>query len=208
MNPELKTATYQIICRSRNKARCFILQEDYEDFLQVLKKLPEKFGIELYAYALLPKHFHLCLKTSQPNLRAAIKSLLEIYSLKYQRRHNLKTKTFESKFKSLIVQKDKYLRESLRYIHRRPLRFGLCREIKDYKWSSYKDYHQNRNCDWLSQREALTHFDPDPAKAAQKFCEYIESPKESLMQNILEAKRWPKILGTELYQQSLKSLWR
>ena len=62
------------------------------------------------------------------------------YAFKYNRIHKRKGHFFNDRFKSPIVQDDVYGMELLKYISQNPVRAGLVKRARDWKWSSYRVY--------------------------------------------------------------------
>ena len=58
------------------------------------------------------------------------------YNLKYDRSGHL----FQDRYKSEPVEDDAYLLTVARYIHRNPVKAGLCREPEEYPFSSFARY--------------------------------------------------------------------
>jgi len=63
-------------------------------------------------------------------------SSLYWYNWKYKRSGHL----FQDRYKSEIVENDRYFLTVLRYIHQNPVKAGIEKDIKKYPWSSYKEY--------------------------------------------------------------------
>ncbi len=63
-----------------------------------------------------------------------------VYTQRYNSVHGYDGQSFRGRFKSILVEKDKYLLEIVRYIHRNPLRAGMVGRLEDYKWFSHGDY--------------------------------------------------------------------
>ena len=61
------------------------------------------------------------------------------YNLKYSRVGHL----FQDRYKSEAVEDDAYLLTVIRYIHRNPVKAGLCNEPEDYCYSSFARYENN-----------------------------------------------------------------
>jgi putative transposase len=49
-----------------------------------MAELPERFGVELHAFALMDNHYHGVLRTPEPNLSHAIRWLHVSYSLRWK----------------------------------------------------------------------------------------------------------------------------
>ena len=134
------TGIYHVVYRGINRQKIFWDHEDYERFLSLLKKYRETCGYEIYAYCLMPNHIHLLIKEGTEDLGRIFKrigaSFVYWYNLKYERTGHL----FQDRYRSEVVEDDSYLLTVIRYIHRNPVKAGICSEPEDYRYSSMKHY--------------------------------------------------------------------
>ena len=65
---EFEGAMYHILSRGNERRDIFLDADDCETFLGVLKVMSERFGVDIFAYVLMGNHYHLLLRTTQPNL--------------------------------------------------------------------------------------------------------------------------------------------
>jgi len=137
---QFEGAAYHIINRGNNREPIFIDEEDHLLYLQLLKRYCEEFNVLLYAYVLMPNHLHLLLETPSGNIADFMKSLNTCYTMRFNRKNGRVGHVFQGRYKSFIVDKDNYLLELSRYIHLNPVRAGIVKDPKDYRWSSYGDY--------------------------------------------------------------------
>ncbi|WP_242661503.1 transposase [Alkaliphilus metalliredigens] len=114
--------------------------EDREKLLQTLIRYKEKCEYSIYAYCLMDNHIHLLLKEGKEPLEQIMRwisgSYVYWYNKKYERIGNL----FQDRFKSEPVETESYFLTVIRYIHQNPIKAGMIRNIKDYRWSSYREY--------------------------------------------------------------------
>jgi len=126
--------------RGINQQQIFEDDEDCEKFLEILAVCKKASGFELYAYCLMGNHVHLLMRTQNESLDRVFKRIgaryVYWYNWKYRRIGHL----FQDRFRSEPVNNDKYLLAVLRYIHQNPLKAKLCDTIKEYRWSSYREY--------------------------------------------------------------------
>ena len=131
---------YHIMLRGINRQIIFEEDEDAEKFIQTLKDCKEKSGYKLYAYCLMGNHIHLLIKEGKEDLgiitRRIGASYVFWYNWKYERCGHL----FQDRYKSEVVENVNYFLPVLRYIHQNPLKAGLVKDIKEYKWSSYSEF--------------------------------------------------------------------
>ncbi len=65
---------------------------------------------------------------------------------------------FQGRFKSIIVDEKRYIKELLRYIHLNPVRAGLVEHPEKYIWSSHRAYLLQDEYTWLSCEKGLRNF--------------------------------------------------
>ena len=135
-----ESGIYHIMLRGINQQNIFEDKEDKERFLQTLNHYKAISGYTLFAYCLMSNHIHLLLKIGNENLDVVLKrvagSYVYWYNWKYKRHGHL----FQDRFKSEPVDDDSYFLTVLRYIHQNPVKGGLCKNVADYKYSSYFEY--------------------------------------------------------------------
>jgi hypothetical protein len=61
---------------------------------------------QCFAWATLPNHFHLLLKTGATPIATVMKRLLTGYAMHYNRRHHRHGHLFQNRYKSILCQSD------------------------------------------------------------------------------------------------------
>jgi len=100
----------------------------------------EKTQTQCYAWALIPNHFHLLLRTSLTPLSKVMRRLMTGYAITFNKRHKRSGHLFQNRYKSIVCEEDPYLLELIRYIHLNPLRAGLVKDLKEldkYPWTGH-----------------------------------------------------------------------
>jgi REP-associated tyrosine transposase len=82
-----------------------------------------------YAWALIPNHFHLLLRTGSMPIKTVMQRLLSGYAGAFNRRHRRIGQIFHNRYKSILCQQEPYLLELVRYIHLNPLRVRLVESL-------------------------------------------------------------------------------
>lgn len=131
---------YHITSRGDDRKKIYISEFDFKKFLEYLLKAKERFRFYLYAYVLMPNHYHLLMETLQPNLSQIMQYLNTAYTTYYNIKRQRCGHLFQGRYKSILVDKDSYFKELSRYIHLNPVRAKLVEHPEQYKWSSYKGY--------------------------------------------------------------------
>ncbi len=152
-------AVYHVISRGNERKNIFRLDDDYELFLDLLKDCSEKFDFLIHAYCLMPNHIHLLLETKDSNLSNAMKRLLGVYTMRFNRKHKRYGHLFQGRYKAFIIDKDSYFLELSRYIHLNPTRAKLIHKPEDYKYSSLRFFLSGKAPDFLYREFTLKSFD-------------------------------------------------
>ena len=142
---------YHVLSRGNEKRDIFYDEKDYLKFLDTLGKMVERFKLEVHAYVLMRNHYHLLLHTKEANLSRAIHWLGVSYTVWFNRRHGRSGHLFQGRFKSFLIEDDRYFTMMCFYIHGNPIRAGVARSLWDYAWSSYRAYGNRKDePSWLT----------------------------------------------------------
>ncbi len=190
-------AFYHVLSRGNERKEIFRDEKDYLRFLDRLGKMVERFKLEVHAYVLMKNHFHLLVHTKEANLSRAMQWLSVSYSVWFNRRHQRSGHLFQGRFKSFLIEDDRYLTAMCLYIHGNPLRSGIVKRLSDYRWSSYQAYADKKDeVSWLTTELVLGMYGGSRRKflkAQQVFFE--ERP------NLLEDLRHGLYLGSEEFSK-------
>ena len=128
---------------------------DYLKFLEYVCKAKERYQFYLYAYVLMSNHYHLLIETSQANLSRIMQNINTAYTtyhnVKYKRNGHL----FQGRYKSIVVEKERYYLELSRYIHLNPVRAKMVKKPEGYQWSSYRGYMSKKGDGYIDKDKIL-----------------------------------------------------
>lgn len=142
-------ARYHVTARGNGRNAIFLCNDDYVRFLDQLAVALDKDGVVLFAYVVLPNHYHLLVETPKGNLHAFIQRLNTAYSLYWRYKHKRPGHVFQGRYGAKLVIGDSYLLGLTRYIHLNPVKgkwwngvaaVERCRYLEVYRWSSYFSY--------------------------------------------------------------------
>lgn len=115
-------------------------------FIEDLEKNGEK-QVIIYAFTLMPNHFHFLLKGT---IEYGIQKFFSNLQNSYAKYFNTKTKRtgslFQEMFKAVRIESDEQFIHTTRYVHLNPSTSYLVKninELKKYPWSSLKNYIGN-----------------------------------------------------------------
>ena len=130
-------ALHHVIARGIERRLIFQNDDDRERFLDRLGEILQHTNTACYAWALIPNHFHLLLRTGDASISTVMRRLLTGHALWYNKKHGRHGHLFQNRYKSILSQKDAYFLELVRYIHLNPLRAGLVVDLKQLKRYPY-----------------------------------------------------------------------
>ncbi|WP_373481536.1 transposase [Acetobacterium sp.] len=140
---EFQGAIYHVIKRGNNRDYIFRSREDKEEFLKCLETANEEDAFNLLGYVIMDNHYHLIIETKEMPLNKIMQKVNNTYSKNYNKRHNRTDHVFGGRYKSILVNDDKYLFSLLRYIHTNPVRAKIIHNMADYGWSSDQFYRNS-----------------------------------------------------------------
>lgn len=147
---------YHVLSRGNERKEIFRDTQDYEKFRDTIGRMVQRFDIEVHAYALMSNHYHLMIRTGDASLSRAIQWLGLTYSMWFNRRHVRSGHLFQGRFKSFVIENDRYFTAMCLYIHANPIRAGIVQNFLDYPWSSYPRYAAARRKEpWLTTELVL-----------------------------------------------------
>ena len=166
---EYPGAIYHVLSRGNGRQDIFLDDDDRFAFLDLLQSLADRYEIEVYAYVLMGNHYHLLLKTQEPNLSRGMQWLGTAYTRGFHLRHHTSGHLFQGRFKSFLVENCAYLLQLSLYIHRNPIRAKIVPRLADYAWSSYRYYaYKKKAPKWLDTGLILGQFTAENRRAAYR----------------------------------------
>ncbi len=134
---ELPGVPLHITHRGVNRAATFLDAEDFTHYRHCLGVALAEQNVALYAYVLMTNHVHLLLTPPAPGrVSAAMRRLGQHYVPAFNRRHGRTGTLWEGRFKSCLVDSERYLFTVHRYIELNPVRAAMVTAPEHYRWSS------------------------------------------------------------------------
>ncbi len=171
-------ALHHVICRGIYRQNIFTDKEDYALFLKRLGDLLISTQTSCFAWALIPNHFHLLLRTGNVPISGVMKRLLTGYAVNFNRRHHRYGHLFQNRYKSILCQEDAYLLELVRYIHLNPLRAKLVSEyggLAAYPYCGHGAVMGRRNIEWQDTQYVLRLFSNKALTAKNEYSRFVRS---------------------------------
>ncbi len=132
---------HHVIQRGNNRQAIFLSSGDRQFLLDLLQENAEKFGVAIHSYVLMTNHFHVL---ATPTTADALPKMMQAVGRRYVRLFNdanhRSGTLWEGRYKSTLIQADRYLLACMVYIDLNPVRAGLAIQAADFPWSSHGHY--------------------------------------------------------------------
>ena len=198
-------AHYHIMNHGEKGSSIFQDDGDRKMFLSILSAAVEMFRAKLYAFSLMSTHYHLLIQTMKANLPEIMRQLGSVYTQKFNHKHTSYGHVFRGRYKAILVDRDEYLLEVIRYIHLNPVRAGIVETPELHKWTSHINYINPRGGHVpLSSEEILTFFDKDIRKARREFHDFIKQGVPDTIEKFYRRKRLPALMGSTQFIEEMR----
>lgn len=204
----IENGIYHVYNRGVNKADIFLDDKDFRFFLYFLKYYLEKPNemdikqrhkslykeVKLLAYCLMPNHFHLLLKQlTKEGMTKLLRAVCTNYVCYVNKRYGRSGTLLQGKYRAVLVLEEPYLLHLSRYIHKNPgelTRVGPYKgsdPLQNYPYSSYPNYLNLKQTNWLDTKEILGYFRTAQKTGENNFLSYqsfVEDNKEDLKETL------------------------
>jgi len=181
---------HHVIMRGIESGKVVGDREDRENFVSRMGKIASDTETVIYAWALMPNHAHILLRSGPHGLSKYMRRFLTGYAITYNRRHTRYGHLFQNRFKSIVCDEDTYFRELVRYIHLNPLRAELVKdmaELERYPWCGHGVIMGRIKHDWQDRGYVLSWFGSSGGGAKKAYRKYV---REGIAQG-----RRPELVG-------------
>jgi putative transposase len=179
-------AIYHLMARGNGRQDIVRDDDDRRRLQDFLGRAVIRCSWRVYAFVIMSNHFHVVLKTPEPNLARGMQTLLSSYANAWARRHRFAGHVFQGRYRTELVEDETYLWTVTRYVHLNPVRARLVDHPAAWPWSSYPGYaHRGRRLEWVAYDELLAALGgafggADPAGEYRRFVTRgLSEPAES-----------------------------
>lgn len=159
--------------------------EDYARFLRFLAAIKKRSPFELFAYCLMPNHFHLLIRLMLADITTIMHALESRYAIHFNKISGSRGHVFQNRFKSPICGNDAYLLELVRYITRNPVP-SVAETVDAWPWSSHQDYLRGKG--GLSDPQfPLSLFHSDPKTAIGEYLKFVDRETPEAIRKEIES---------------------
>ena len=177
---------HHLIQRGNNRQAIFVSKTDYQTLLDLLVENADKFDVAIHAYVLMSNHFHLLVT---PQTADGVPQMMQAVGRRYVLCFNNAQKRsgtlWEGRYKSTLIQSERYLLACMSYIDLNPVRAGLVAQAGDYPWSSYGHYTGQRTDKFITPHALLWQLGNTPFAREAAYAELVRSGVSAAQQKAL-----------------------
>lgn len=137
--PDLADVPQHVVQRGNDRQPCFYVADDYRRYLAGLRESAIRYGCLVHAYVLMTNHVHVLVT---PSSAGAVSRMMQWLGRQYvgyiNGRYRRTGTLWEGRYKSCLVDTERYLLTCYRYIELNPVRAAMVADPADYAWSSYR----------------------------------------------------------------------
>ena len=195
-----------IVQRGVDRAACFVDDADRRVYLHLLKAFARQHACAVHAYVLMTNHVHLLATPSETDgVSRMMKALGEQYVPYFNQTHRRTGTLWEGRFKSNVVQSDRYLFTCQRYIELNPVRARMVLYPRDYAWSSYAANAMGDPSGLITPHEIYLALGSDRFERSAAYCRLFRDPSEIEIELIRTTTINGYALSTEQFARELET---
>ena len=195
-----------IIQRGNNRSVCFCSEDDLAFYTYCLKKYSLKYEVDIHAWVFMTNHVHLL---GTPNKEGAVSRMMQSVGRMYVRYFN---KTYrrsgtlwEGRFKSCLVESERYLLECYRYIELNPVVANMVQDPGDYYWSSYQCNALGKASELLKPHEEYLALGKSTDERLKNYRELFKyHVDEEMITDIRESVNKGMAIGSERFKKQIE----
>lgn len=167
---------HHVIVRGIEKRAIVRDDADREELVSRLGRAADATRTGIYAWAILPNHAHILLRSGPAGLPTFMQKFLTGYAIHFNHRHRRYGHLFQNRYKSIVCDEDDYFRELVRYIHLNPLRAKLAERLEQldrYPWCGHAVLLGNAVRPWQDCAAVLGWFGSREKEARRAYRSYV-----------------------------------
>ena len=202
---ELVGGLYHVTSRGDRREDIFLCEGDRYVWLEIFGDVCKRFNWTCHAWCQMTNHYHVVVETAEGNLSQGMRQLNGVYTQKLNRSHRRVGHVFQGRYRAIMVEKDAYLLELMRYVVLNPVRAGMVGEAADWPWSSYSSMIGiSSRPDWLETDWVLGQFGNTRGQALMDYIDFVRAGVDQ--PSVWESLHGQIYLGSETFVKRMQVL--
>ncbi len=198
----LPGGVYHVMVRGNGGQDIFLSSDDRCHFLLLLQEGVVRFGHRIHAFCLMTNHVHLAVQVADIPLSRIMQNLSFRYTRWFNRRQRRTGHLFQGRYKAVLVDRDAYLLELVRYIHLNPVRAGMVKEAGDYEWSGHRACVGLDTLPWFTVDYVLGQLADNVARARRRYAAFVrDGAEDGYRQEFHQGGEDSRLLGDDRFME-------
>ena len=195
---------HHVMNRGQNGREIFVDDEGRARFLLLLDDCASRWDVQTHAYCLMSTHYHVLVEDEGGRLDRAMKHIDSVYTQWFNRRYGRDGALMRGRYRSRVVQTERYVAEVVRYLHMNPVEAGMVERVGDYEWSSHRAYLGDAALRCLCTETVLEFLGLEPGEHQVGFDAFVHGGVDANLVARLRAQRWSPLLGDEEFVETYR----
>ena len=149
---------HHVTQRGNRRAQTFFEEGDYRLYRDLLAEAARKAGSKIWCYCLMPNHVHIIITPGdEDGLSRTVGDAHRRYTGYINARMRVTGHLWQGRFGSVVMD-EAHLFHAVRYVSLNPVRAGLVKKAKDWKWSSVRAHLCGRDVELVSVKAILQRY--------------------------------------------------
>lgn len=201
--PEVPT---HVVQRGNNRQACFVDVDDRLFYLTCLAAAAAANQCEIHAYVLMTNHVHLLVTSRTPG---GLSRMMQSVGRRFVRRFNTLQHRcgtlWEGRFRSSLVDSERYVLECHRYIELNPVRAGIANDPGDYPWSSFHHHALGADDPLLVDHREYLRFGDTTESRLDAYARFVRAAiPANLLDEIRRALNKSRALGGDAFMAAVE----
>lgn len=202
---ELAGGLYHVTSRGDRREDIFLDEDDRRLWLEIFGSVCKRCNWVCHAWCQLSNHYHIVVETVEGNLSQGMRQLNGVYTQAFNRSHQRVGHVYQGRYRAIIVEKDAYLLELMRYVVLNPVRAGMVTDAAYWPWSSYGAMVGTaRRPEWLQTDWMLGQFARSHGRAVRGYMNFVRAGVSQ--PGLWESLRGQIYLGSDAFIEQMQQM--
>lgn len=174
-----ENSVHHVMARGIEKGDIFKYDTDRADFVDRLERCVKETDASILAWALMPNHVHLLVRTGTVPLWKFMHKLLTGHAVYYNTKYDRVGHLFQNRYRSILVQTETYFMKLVRYIHRNPLKANIVQNtdmLNKYPWTGHLGLIFPGLYSWQDTKYVLKEYNGNKMDKICQYMNFIQDP--------------------------------
>lgn len=188
---------HHVTQRGVRRMETFFEHADYEAYISLMAKWCASYGVDIWAYCLMPNHVHLiAVPESVDSLARGIGEVHRRYTQMINFRKGWKGYLWQGRFASFPMD-EAHLLAAVRYVELNPVRAKLVEKPQDYRWSSARAHLAQSDDEVVKVKPMLDRI--------ENWADLLASDDDELYDAVRKHERTGRPLGNESFVDQISA---